>query len=59
MMLIHMVLYWLEDANNKIVLEPRLKVVSSIKEGVDIQNTLSYLGFKTKFISEEIKDIGD
>lgn len=59
MIIINMVLYWLENASNKIELEPRLKVVSSFKEGVEIQNTLGYLGFKTKLITEEIKEIGE
>lgn len=59
MIMINMVLYWLADVSNKIILEPRLKVVSSVKEGIEIENTLIYLGFKAKRITEEIKEDDD
>ena len=51
----HLVIYWLEDDCKKIILEPRIKVVSSFNEGVEIQNTLTYLGFKCQLHAEEIK----
>lgn len=51
----HFVVYWLEGTDKKIILEPRIKVVSSFNEGVEIQNTLTYLGFKCQLHAEEIK----
>lgn len=52
----HIIIYWLESDDKKIVLEPRIKIVKSTNEGFEIQNTLTYLGFKCQLHTEEIKE---
>lgn len=52
----HIIIYWLESADKKIILEPRIKIVASANEGFEIQNSLTYLGFKCQLHAEEIKE---